>query len=381
MKHLKSYSNFINEGTFYQDSLNPKFWQGDKFDPETRTKLLQIANDFYVDLKVDCPVLDVQLTGSLANYNWNEYSDLDVHVIMDLSKISDDLDMAKQAMDGLRLVWNQRHPVTINGHDVELYAQDISQLHQASGLYSLMKDEWIRKPQFNPPVIDERDVNRKVEAYGVEIAEMKKDLANATPDSARDILERASALKKKVSKARDEQLQHKNGEFSIENLVFKAMRNNGMFGDLIDIKAKAYSLMYSEPSDVHANDEPIAEAMVGMDKPILVLGPAIDGVRRLFVFYTEKVDELERHGHMVKMARLKNPLVIRKDEAGNLVAKNFVANPQNIKKYAGLSEPLVVLNSKTKTPFWHKTVQYPNHSQMLKDLSGLIQSIPDVSFS
>lgn len=251
MKYLKLYEDF---GPFYKGVLNSKFWNGEEFDPEIRSKLLKIAHDFYEDLDVEIPIEDIQLTGSLANYNWTQYSDLDVHVIMDLSLVNEDVDLVKKAFDGLRLVWNQRHPVIIRGHDVELYAQDINQLHLASGLYSLMNGEWIRKPKFTPPNVDPKDVYRKVEAYGVAIETLKKQLAEATPSEAKDILEYASAFKKKISRARDEKLAHEGGEFSVENLVFKEMRNNGMFGDLIDIKAKAYAKIYADP-DPNPNPE------------------------------------------------------------------------------------------------------------------------------
>ena len=244
---ISRFAEFLLENEFYNESLNPLFWKGEEFDPMVRTKLLLIAQDFYEDLDVDIPVLDIQLTGSLANYNWTKYSDLDVHVIMDLSEVNEDTDLVKKALDGLRVQWNLRHPVVIRGHDVELYAQDINQLHLASGLYSLLKGEWLRKPEFNPPSVDPQDVYRKVQAYGVQIENLQRQLQTATPDEAKDVLEQASVLKKKLSRARDEKLAHKGGEFSVENLVFKQMRNNGMFGDLIDIKSEAYSRMYSEP--------------------------------------------------------------------------------------------------------------------------------------
>jgi len=103
---LFKFTEFINEGQFYQDQLNPMVWDGEELNPEIRTKLLQIAHDFYEDLKVSAPIEDIQLTGSLANYNWTEYSDFDVHVIMDLSKINDDVELVKIAMEGLKTVWN-----------------------------------------------------------------------------------------------------------------------------------------------------------------------------------------------------------------------------------------------------------------------------------
>ena len=252
---LAKFDEYIGAKAFYNESLCPLFWKGWEFDPSIRAKLLEIAQDFYSDLEVSAPILDVQLTGSLANYNWTEYSDLDVHVIMDLGQVNPDVELVKKAMDGMRFQWNQRHPVEIRGHDVELYAQDINQLHLASGLYSLQKGEWLRQPEFKPPTVDPLDVERKVQAYGVQISNLKQRLEQAGPDEAERLLELASALKKKISRARDEQLAHEGGEFSIENLVFKRMRNNGMFGELIDIKSNAYSRMYSEPHDVKIKKE------------------------------------------------------------------------------------------------------------------------------
>lgn len=71
-------------------------------------------------------------------------------------------------------------------------------------------------------------------------------LAQASPADAESVMHYISALKKKISRSRDEQLAKKGGEFSVENLVFKEMRNNGMYGKLIDLKSAAYAKIYSE---------------------------------------------------------------------------------------------------------------------------------------
>lgn len=384
---LLNFAEFLNESQFYKSGLNPIFWQDDKFNPEIRTKLLQIANDFYSDLKVSAPIVDIQLTGSLANYNWTQYSDLDVHVIMDLSEINPDVELVKIAMEGLKTVWNQRHPVSIKGFDVELYAQDVNQLHLASGLYSLMKDEWLRKPDYNPPTVDPQDVNRKAEYYIYLIKEMMKEIANAGPEEAKDIMERASVLKKKISRSRDEQLAHEGGEFSVENLVFKRLRNEGWIGKLIDLKSQAYSHIYSEPTNAKDSEfsteaDVIDEADVKPHKgsTLLVLGPDVSGGRRVFVFYVDWVREVERAGRMVTMVGLTSPMMVQLVN-GNLVAKPVGFNSQTLQKYAGLSDYQVVLNSKTKTPFWYESVKFTNHTSMLRALQNLVMSIPNTKLS
>lgn len=246
-------------GSFYNDELNPKFW--DKytskegkvkwvFDPLVRRKLLRIADDFYSkfgDLLGDLPISDIQLTGSLANYNYTDQSDLDVHVLVDFSKISSDKKTLKAAIDGIRFMWNLRHDVIIRGHDVELYLQDIKEPHTASGLYSLQDNKWIRIPKFDPPEIDEQDVKKKFESVVSDISnlESKLVLVPELPSEAKDLYKRLNKVKEKVQKMRKEDLGSK-GEFSVGNLVFKKLRNEGYIAKLIDLISKSYSRIYSE---------------------------------------------------------------------------------------------------------------------------------------
>lgn len=381
MKHITPILEFLKKSDFYKASLNPKFWQGEKLDPEVRTKLIQIAQDFYKDIKEDIPIEDIQLTGSLANYNWTEYSDLDVHVIMDLSKINPDIELVKKAMDGVKFSWNLRHKVNIKGHDVELYAQDINQLHLASGLYSLMKDEWIRKPKFDPPSLDPQDISRKVESYNTEIEEIEKELGQVkSPSDANDVMEKASVLKKKISKARDEQLVHKGGEFSVENLVFKQLRNNGGISKLIEIKSKAYSMIYSEPMGAKSqkNDAIVESSIDPKDGYVLVIGPKVEGGKRLFMFRIDWVQYLQRDNRPFTMVGLGQPAYyIQASADGSLKLKTARFTETGLHKYAGLSDFKVVLNSK-KTPYWFDTVAYTNPNQVLSDFTNKIKAIPDL---
>lgn len=238
--------SILMEG-YYNDTLNSKFWTNDQFDTDVREKLLQIAKEFYDNLNLDIPVIDIQLTGSLANYNYTQYSDLDVHVIIDFSQINTNIDLVKKALDGMRFIWNLRHDIKIRGYDVELYVQDVHEQHTASGLYSLLNGEWIRKPSYNPPDIDERDVEVKYDNYVSEITKMENRLKskNLSISTLKAITARASKLKQKAQQDRKECLQSGN-EFCVENLVFKKLRGSGMMEKLINIGIEAYDKIYSE---------------------------------------------------------------------------------------------------------------------------------------
>jgi hypothetical protein len=232
---------------YYSDKLHERFWQNNTFDSNIKEKLLQIAKDFYNSFDINVPVIDIQLTGSMANYNYTKYSDLDVHIIIDFKQINSNTDLVKKALDGVRFIWNLRHNITMGGHDVEFYFQDVSEQHTASGLYSLLNGEWIREPKYSPPEIDERDVKVKYDAYASEIERLANRVKakNLSSEEYKSITDRASKLKAKIHQGRKDCLLTGN-EFCVENLVFKELRNSDLFGKLIQIGIDAYDKAYSE---------------------------------------------------------------------------------------------------------------------------------------
>ena len=232
---------------FYNETLNEKFWSEDKeFDPGIRDKLLSITDDFIDNLDLEgVDIYDVTLTGSSSNYNYNEYSDLDVHVLIDFKDINNDEELVKKALDGQRFVWNLRHNVSLKGHDVEMYIQDKDEPHVASGLYSLKYDKWITEPSYDPPSIDIRDVFKKSSAIETDIAILKERVLMARGEEAKELYNKAKALKQKISKMRQRGLARE-GEFSIENLAFKVLRNSQVIGDLIDLVSASYDRIYTE---------------------------------------------------------------------------------------------------------------------------------------
>ena len=251
MKNILNFYSFVNEqehrNDFYKNELNNSFWKGDSFDPQIREKLIKIAEDFYSSLNLNVPISDIQLTGSLANYNWTDKSDLDVHILVDFSKIDDNVDLVKKSLDGMRFIWNLRHKVILRGHDVEVYIQDIEFPHTASGLFSLMNNKWIRVPKYNLPEIDYNDVDKKFDGIVSEILEME-NLINSTNFSSvseEEIYQHAVKLKSKIMKMRTEGLARE-GEFSVENLVFKKLRNEGYIQKIIELISKAYTNIYNE---------------------------------------------------------------------------------------------------------------------------------------
>lgn len=199
--------------------LNPKLWDGDKIKPEVEDKLRKIAAAFIEFVAVDLDVIDLTMTGSNANYMWTKFSDLDLHVIVS-GTISDEereLFMAKKAL------WAEHRDITIRGLPVECYIQGVEEAHHSTGVYSVMNSKWIKVPRKFKPTIDDSAVERKLDSIVHDTS-----AAIASGDA-----KKLTAAKERITTMRKAGLERA-GEWSTENLVFKALRNMGIIDQLTE---------------------------------------------------------------------------------------------------------------------------------------------------
>ena len=249
---MRSFTNFVlseerDTINYFNDTLHPSFWEDFELKEDIRKKMLRIGKDISRDIGISEYVNDIQLTGSMANYNWTPFSDLDLHIVFDFSDISEEKNLVKQALDGKRFIWNTRHDIIIMGHDVELYFQDSDELHTASGLFSLQDNDWIRKPQSIKPDIDRHTVRKKVIAFTriVELFEEKVDMSVNDLKKCEEYHKYGERLREKVKKMRRDSLEV-DGEYGTGNLAFKELRNTGVIDRLINTTIKAYDSIFSD---------------------------------------------------------------------------------------------------------------------------------------
>lgn len=210
----------------YHDELNPKLWMGEEtpeLDPHVLNHLTRIANEFAKSLKIpDSAIVDYVLTGSNANYNWTRFSDIDIHLLVNYAELDCDGGCSIDAEDCLlakKSLWNDRHDITIRGHPVEVYASNSEDhLVQDSGCYSILRNEWIKQPSWRSVKIDSSVISKKADELAKEIDQI---VGSKTTD-----IKTIQEITDKLWKYRQSGLS-KGGEFSVENLVFKALRNNG----------------------------------------------------------------------------------------------------------------------------------------------------------
>lgn len=210
-----------------KQKLNPDLWDNKTLKQEVRLKLVEIA---YAFLKyINLPGLDIEdilFTGSMANYNYNDNSDIDLHLVVDFSKLPADCPLlADDYFQAKKTLFNKNHNITIYGHPVELYVENIETPSKSGGKFSIMNNDWVEIPV--PSTITLLGDPEESEKY--------KDLVNRIRDvlSSEYNIDEANELMDEIYSMRQSGL-NTGGELSFENICFKQLRNDGYIEALKD---------------------------------------------------------------------------------------------------------------------------------------------------
>jgi len=208
-----------------QHQLNPKLWTTDQcLSKKLRAGFMKIATAFHDSLEIDAPILDVILIGSNANYNWTDHSDIDLHVIVNYLNVGDNLYLVQQYLQAKKSIWNSKYPLKYKGMNIELYAQDSNEsLHGSVGIFSVMKNKWIRKPDADTISIDDDLIQQKAQPYEYEIENIDESDPKAETKIKRILVKLRNLRQAGLDAA---------GEYSIENLAFKYLRNKGLIDQI-----------------------------------------------------------------------------------------------------------------------------------------------------
>lgn len=210
----------------YHDELNSKLWKNEKLRSDVSNKLMMIARTWAGFAKIPPKAIkDVILVGGNANFNYTPYSDIDLHVVVDMDKIPECKQLLDEYLRDKKQLWGLVHDIKIYGHDVELYAQDKNTPYtKDQGVYSIKQDKWLVQPTKKEVNLNDPAIKRKVEQYIEKIDTLIETSAEE---------ETFEALKTKFREMRGAALKQ-GGEFSVENLVFKELRNLGYLNKITE---------------------------------------------------------------------------------------------------------------------------------------------------
>lgn len=225
----------MSEVRIYNKILCPSLWHNFRLDKEVRISLLQIAKDFYEKTRFKAPVKDICLMGSAANYNWTPESDVDVHILIDFNQLRMPEDTAEKVVKTTATQWNMEHDIRVKGHKVEINFQNISdtKLH-VTGIYSLLKNKWVRIPKRELPKINKVAIISKY-------TKLKDYIEKAIQSGERNYMR---SVKEYIDAYRQYGLDSK-GELSVENITFKLLRSRGILKKLKEAINKTYDQQMS----------------------------------------------------------------------------------------------------------------------------------------
>lgn len=221
--------NLLEYDLQYKKNLNSKLWKDGNLIDEVKNKLLQISQEFIKSIKIDNSfITDIQITGSNCNYNWNNDSDIDLHVILSYSEFAkscSNIDI-ESMFKNQKTAWNDSHDIRIYDIPVECYVEDSDkdQNHDNKAKYSLMNNSWINEPQFI----------KNLEVDGAQIDKQYNSFKSLIEDNIRKTdLEILQNLAKSLAEMRQKSLETE-GEFGVGNLAYKKLRKSGILKSLWD---------------------------------------------------------------------------------------------------------------------------------------------------
>lgn len=242
----------LTEGIKTNEELNPIIWDSDfTMKTEIRNKLLSIVDEYIAvsDILKKDDIIDIELLGSNANYNYHPKSDIDLHLVVNMEDISSDPALAQIANNLEKANFNTKYNLGIKGIDVELYVEDVNAGTMSNGIFSVLENEWIKKPE--KVIYPDYDSNDEY-----------INLMTTWRDRAKSVLE--NAITSKEPKQFIDSLYNlrrlslmKDGEYAMGNYVFKTLRDEGY---LQALKDRRYELASKELSLESLSFKQIAES-------------------------------------------------------------------------------------------------------------------------
>ena len=224
-----------------QTTLNPVVFDGLKIKSKVKDILIKIANEFWNSLELDVDYDDILLLGSSANYNWTPYSDIDLHILVDFDKFKDPK-ITKKYFDSAKSRFNDTHDLKLKNNDIEVYVQNSQEPNASVGVYSLLKNKWLQEPQYGKIEIPDKEIEIKAKPFKSKIDKILR--TKPTSNNYDFLIDSVKGLQDKLKKFRQIGLET-GGEYSIENLAFKNLRNTGYIEKLLNYKTEVMDKVLS----------------------------------------------------------------------------------------------------------------------------------------
>ena len=228
-----------------KDKLNPDFFNTEgQLDSQIRMRLLDIADDFVESLEVKwVKPSDIVLTGSIANYNWSKYSDVDIHIVYNFKDVYSKTEFVKDYFNSKRDIWNKTHEeLTIKDFPVEISVEDKANPANSTGVYSLEKNKWVKEPEdMNDSELNIKYIKDFCAKQMTKFDELFDEIDNESDRKKLETLSnKVEALYTKLKNMRAEALKSKEKEMATGNIIWKVIKHQGYIEQAWEYINKVY---------------------------------------------------------------------------------------------------------------------------------------------
>lgn len=226
----------LTEAIEKHESLNSKLFTKDEvLKDKVRDKMLEIVDTFLTDLKeqdVKIKVDDILFIGSNASYNYTKDSDIDLHIIANTKAVEYPTELGAALYSAYRSLFNKSLDITIYDIPLELFVETEDSARVSNGVYSVKKNKWVKKPvQEDIPDYDKDALGKLVSEWEDKCKKLIDDIKADKLDDEKKVVKMLEDIYDKLRKKGVAK-----GEYSIENLTFKELRNKGYLDQLKDYR-------------------------------------------------------------------------------------------------------------------------------------------------
>ena len=231
----------LNEAVEKHDTLNTKlFTKEGLLKDRVHDKMLEIVDEFLTDLKeqdIKIKVDDILFIGSNASYNYTKDSDIDLHILADVSTTNYNPEVANALYSAYRSLFNKQLDITFFDIPVELFIETEDSERVSNGIYSVKKNKWIKKPVHEAiPDYDKEALGKLVDVWEADCKKLIDDIKADKLDDEKKVVKMLEDIYDKLRKKGISK-----GEYSTENLAFKELRNKGYLGQLKEYRNELIS--------------------------------------------------------------------------------------------------------------------------------------------
>jgi rRNA-processing protein FCF1 len=226
----------LTEAIEKHNSLNSKLFTKDEIlKDKVRDKMLEIVDTFLADLKeqdIKIKVDDILFIGSNASYNYTKDSDIDIHILANTKAVDYPADLGTAIYSAYRSIFNKNLDIAIYDIPLEIFVETEDSTRVSNGIYSVKKNKWVKKPvQEDIPEYDKEALDKLVDEWEDKCKKLIADIKADKLDDEKKVVKMLEDIYEKLRKKGVAK-----GEYAIENLAFKELRNKGYLDQLKEYK-------------------------------------------------------------------------------------------------------------------------------------------------